>query len=36
MARQIGVSAQHLSDMELGKRRMSEAIAKRIMGVCAK
>lgn len=34
MAREVGVGASYLSDMELGKREMSEDVARRILEVC--
>lgn len=35
MAARIGVSSAYLGDMELGRRRMSEEIAREILEVCA-
>lgn len=34
VARKIGVSPAYLSDMELGRRGMSEDVARRILEVC--
>lgn len=35
VAREIGVSPAYLSDMELGRRGMSEEIAQRILQLCS-
>lgn len=34
MADKLGISAAYLSDMELGRRRMSEALAEEIVAIC--
>lgn len=34
MADKLGISAAYLSDMELGRRRMSFELAEEIVGIC--
>lgn len=34
MANKVGIGASYLSDMELGRRRMSFELAEEIVGIC--